>query len=223
MDHPCYKCGHSIEDGKPFCLQCGAPQIRVAMPEASAEPIAEGSPALPAAVHEPGPDFPGAPLSSLPTGWSYALRPCALAAGVAVLLMFLGLNPFVAALGAGFLGVAFSRRRNPGASIGRGAGARLGALSGLLFFGISTALNTLAVAVLHKGAEIRSELLDKLQQWAARYPGPEVQPFLDFVKSPNGFAIMMAGSVIFGFIAFIVLGSCGGALGAALLGRHNRP
>src|ERR1022692_1893972 len=101
MDHPCYKCGHSIEDGKPFCLQCGAPQIRVAMPEAPAEPIAEGSGALPA-VHEAGLGFP-APISSLPTGWSYALRPCALAARVAVLLMFLGLNPFFAALGAGFL------------------------------------------------------------------------------------------------------------------------
>ena len=34
MDHPCYKCGHLVEDGKPFCAQCGAPQIRVAMPEA---------------------------------------------------------------------------------------------------------------------------------------------------------------------------------------------
>src|SRR6202046_4320983 len=34
MDHPCYQCGHIVEDGKPFCAQCGAPQIRVAMPEA---------------------------------------------------------------------------------------------------------------------------------------------------------------------------------------------
>lgn len=221
MDHLCYKCGHSIEDGKPFCLQCGAPQIRVAMPEAPTEPIAEGSPALPGLVHEAGPSFP-VPISSLPTSWSYASRPCALAAGVAVLLMFLGLNPFVAALGAGFLGVAFSRRRNPGGLIGRGAGARLGALSGLLFFGISTFLNTLAVVVLHKGAELRSEQMDKLQQWAARYPGPEVQPVLDFAKSPNGFAILVVASVIFGCIAFIVLGSCGGALGAALLGRHDR-
>ena len=36
MDHSCYKCGHSVEDGKPFCGQCGAPQIRVPMPEAVA-------------------------------------------------------------------------------------------------------------------------------------------------------------------------------------------
>jgi hypothetical protein len=25
MDHPCHKCGHTIEDGKAFCSQCGSP------------------------------------------------------------------------------------------------------------------------------------------------------------------------------------------------------
>jgi hypothetical protein len=92
-----------------------------------------------------------------------------------------------------------------------------------MFFAMSTILQLLAVAVLHKGAEIRSEMLDKVQQAAARYPGPEVQPFLDFAKTPDGFATIMVGSVMFGLVAFIVLGSCGGALGASLLGRHDRP
>jgi len=222
MDHPCHKCGHSIEDGKAFCSECGAPQIRVAIPEAPTEPAPGADRAVPLLVHEAEPSFPSTPMSALPTGWSYAVPQCALAAGVATLLMFLGLNPFVAALGAGFLAVAFSRRRRPGTLLRTGAGARLGALSGLLFFAISATLNALAVAVLHKGAEIRSEQLDKLQQWATRYPSPEAQSFLDFVKSPNGFAIMMVASVIFGLLAFIVLGSCGGALGAAFLGRHDR-
>ncbi len=104
-----------------------------------------------------------------------------------------------------------------------GTGAKLGALSGLLFFGVSTILETLALAVLHKGPEVRSAMLDKVQQAAARYPSSEVQPFLDFVKSPDGFVIMMVASVIFGLVAFIVLGSCGGALGAALLGRRDPP
>jgi hypothetical protein len=30
-------------------------------------------------------------------------------------------------------------------------------------------------------------------------------------------------SVIFGLLAFVVLGSCGGALGAALMRRRDRP
>jgi hypothetical protein len=65
-------------------------------------------------------------------------------------------------------------------------------------------------------------MMEKIQQAAARYPGPEAQPFLDFVRSPNGFAIMMVASVIFGFVAFVVLGGCGGALAATFLGRRDR-
>jgi hypothetical protein len=222
MDHSCDKCGHSIEDGKPFCPQCGAPQIRVAMPEipAGLTPVNEVAPAL---DPEAGLSFSTSPIAPLPLTGAYPIQPCALAAAVALGLTLLGLNPFVAALVSGFLAVAFFRRRSPGAAIRSGAGARLGAFSGFLFFGISTILETLAVVVLHKGAEIRGAMLDKVQQAATRYPGAEAQPFLDFVKSSDGFAIMMVASVIFGFLAFVVLSSCGGALGAAFLGRRDRP
>jgi hypothetical protein len=223
MDHSCYKCGHSIEDGKAFCSQCGAPQIRVAIPEAVAEAILPDNSVLPGLVGEAEQRFPGAPISSAPTRWSYTLRPCALAAGVAVVLMFLGLNPFVAALGAGFLGATFFQRHRPGTVIRPAGGARLGAFSGVLLFGMSTILELLAVVILHKGAEIQSEMMDKVQQAAARYPGPQVQPFLDFVKSPGGFAFMMVASLVFGLIAFAILGGVGGAVSAGLSGRRNRP
>lgn len=224
MDHPCHKCGHSIEDGKPFCSQCGAPQIRVAVPETFAEATPQADGGARAFDREVGSSASGIPVGSPPpVSGASDLRPCALAAIVAVGLTALRLNPFVAALGAGFLAIAFSRRRGPGTLVRGGSGARLGAVSGILFFAMSTVLELLAVALLHKGAEIRSQMLDKVQQAAARYPGPEVQPFLDFVKAPDGFAIMMVASVIFGLLAFVVLGSCGGALGAALLGRRDRP
>jgi hypothetical protein len=222
MDHPCYKCGHSIEDGKAFCPECGAPQIRVTISEVSPEhaPAADGG--VPALTHAMEPGSLRIPVSFPPLSGAHPLQTCALAAAVSFGLTLLGLNPFVAALGTGFLAVAFTRRRSPGTLIRGGAGARLGALSGLMFFAISTTLNTLAIAALHKGAEIRSEQLDRFQQWATRYPGPGVQPFLDFVKSPNGFAIMMAASLVVGFVAFVVLGGCGGALAATILGRRDR-
>jgi zinc-ribbon domain len=222
MDHPCHKCGHTIEDGKPFCSQCGAPQIRVAIPETFVEAAPQGDGSVRALDRELAPSSSVIPIGSLPGSEAHTLRPCALAAIVAVGLTALGLNPFVASLGAGFLAVAFYRRGGPGISIRSGSGAKLGAVSGVLFFAMSTILELLAVALLHKGAEIRGQMLDKIQQAAARYPGPEVQPFLDFVKSPDGFAIMMVASVIFGLLAFVVLGTCGGALGAALLGRRDR-
>jgi hypothetical protein len=224
MDHPCHKCGHSVEDGKPFCAECGAPQIRVLVAEAPAELVATGDRISPPLVHEAEPGFPGVSTAPLPNGsLPLAVRPCALASGIAALLMFLGLNPFVGALVTGFLAATFSQRRSPGTAIRPVAGARLGAFSGVLLFGMSTILELLAVAVLHKGAEIRSQMMEKIQQATARYPGPEVQPFLDFVKSPGGFTFMLVASLIFGLVAFAILGGLGGAISSALSGRRNRP
>ncbi len=223
MDHPCHKCGNSIEDGKPFCAQCGAPQIRVAIPEALAAPILAADGPTPSRVDETGMILPTIPASSVSGGLSRDIKPCSLAAALALVLTFLGLNPFVAALGAGSLAVVLSRRGGTGILIRPTAGARLGALTGLLLFGMSTLFETLAVAVLHKGADLRGQMMEKIQQAAVRYPGPEVQPFLDFAKSPDGFAFMVVASVIFGLLAFIALGGLGGALGATLTKRRDRP
>jgi hypothetical protein len=222
MDHSCYKCGQTIEEGKPFCPHCGAPQIRVAIPEAALQPAHGGEPAAPALGRELSLEASGTPEASSLARWHQA-QPAVLAAGVALLLMLLHLNPFVAALGTGFLAVVFARRRAAGAGIRTAVGARLGALSGLLFFGMLTFLETLAVAVLHKSGEVRGQLIDKIQQAAARYPGPEVQPFLDFARSPSGLAFMLGASLVFGFLAFIALGAIGGALGASFLGRRDPP
>jgi hypothetical protein len=219
MNHPCYRCGHSIEDGKAFCPECGAPQIRVILPEAPAREAVAGAGAaisdeyVQPVLHRE----PAAPLSS----GSHDVKPCALAAAIALGLTFLGLNPFVAALGGGWLAVVLSGRRALG-TLRPATGARLGAMSGLFLFGVSTLFETLAVIFLHKGVELRAQVLDKVQQISQRYPGPEVQPFLDFVKTPEGFAFMMAGSVIFALVAFIALGSAGGAIAASVMGRGNR-
>jgi zinc-ribbon domain len=223
MDHPCHKCGQSIEDGKAFCAHCGAPQIRVMTPESPAERAVAGGPGLPSAVHEATPVFPGTAIGSEPSRWSRFLRPCALAAGVAALLMSVGLNAFVGALGAGFLAATLAERRSPGSITRAATGATVGGLSGLLLFCLSAFLETLAVVVLHKGADLRSQMMEKVQQAAARYPGPEVQPFIDFVKSPGGFAFMLVASLIFALVMFMVLGGVGGAVSAAFSGKRNKP
>jgi MFS family permease len=222
MNYPCHKCGRTLEEGRPFCPDCGAPQIRVILPEANPQPVLAGEGAVLQGHAEALPVLPSDSASALPAPWSHDLKPCGLAAIIAIALSLVGLNPFVAALAAGWLAVTFSRRRMLGTALKPAAGGRLGALTGLLIFGISTIFETLAVVLLHKGAELRSEMLDKVQQVAQRYPGPEVQPLIDFVKTPEGFAFMMVGSVIFGLVAFIALSGLGGALGAWFLGRGQR-
>src|SRR5208282_4022733 len=105
VEHSCYQCGTSVEDGIPFCRQCNAPQIRVATAEAitPAEMIPENlsphySTALPAASID----------------WPHALRAAALAGLLAVILVAILRQIFALdMLTSGFLAVYFYRRRNP--------------------------------------------------------------------------------------------------------------
>jgi hypothetical protein len=163
------------------------------------------------------------PTVSLAIQWSNALPACALAAAIAAVLIALGLMvPFLAVAGAGFLAVIFYRRRNPGVVIKAAAGARLGAVSGLLCFGMSAILEALAVAVFHKGAVLRDKMLEAIQQAASRTSDPQAVAMLDYLKSPAGMAVMIVVVLIFAFVAFIVLSSLGGALGGTILGRAER-
>jgi hypothetical protein len=220
MEHPCHSCHQAVEDGVPFCQHCGAPQIRVAM----VEPLLASEPA---AAEGQSPDaFPTTQHVSQvasPIEWQNALPACALAAAIAAVLMALGLMvPFLAVVGAGFLAVGFYRRRNPGVLINAGAGARLGAVSGLLCFGMSAVLEALALAIFHKGAVLRDKMLEAIQQAASRTTDPQAVAMLDYLKSPAGVAVMTVFVLIFAFIAFVVLSSLGGALGGILLGRADR-
>jgi hypothetical protein len=221
MDHPCYKCAQLVEDGVPFCAHCGAPQIRVTLPDLSPATVALGAEA--SAQDNPVlPGYPTAPPAYLPTGWVGTLQPCALAALISVLLIALGLNPFVAMLGAGILAVIFYRRRSPEMVIKAGTGARLGALSGLFCFGMSATLEAIRVAVLHEGPKINNAMLQAIQQAATKSNDPQVTAALDYFKSAPGLGVMLLFALVSAFFASIILGSIGGALGGAFLSRRNR-
>jgi hypothetical protein len=221
MDHPCYKCGQLVEDGVPFCAHCGAPQIRVAIPDPSpatvssaGEASAQSNPVLPGS--------PNASLAYLPMRWVGTLQPCAFAALISALLIALGLNPFVAMLGAGMLAVILFRRRSPDIVIKAGTGARLGAISGLFCFGMSATLEAIRVAVLHEGPKISNAMLQAIQQAATKSNDPQVTAALDYFKSPQGLAVMLLFALVSAFFASIILGSIGGALGGVFLSRRDR-
>jgi hypothetical protein len=130
--------------------------------------------------------------------------------------------PLIAAIGAGFLAVAFYRRRNPQAVVTPRAGARLGALCGILCSGMAAILLPVRVAVMHEGGAIRDSLLEAIQQTSTRYSDPQFQATLDFWRSSTGLGMMLACLVLFGVVALVILGAVGGALGGATLGRRSR-
>jgi len=221
MEQSCYKCRQAVEEGTAFCPHCSAPQIRVVI----AEPAAPLAYAAAGAESQDSTALPASqivPVLALPMQWSQALRPCALAALVASLLMSLGLNPFVAMFSVGFLAVVFYRQSRRGIVIKTSSGAALGALGGLLWFAMSSIFEALVVIFLHKGPELRNELLAKIQQAASQTSDPQVVAVFERFKTQGGLEFLMLMGLVFAFLASIVLGSLGGALGGAILGRRDR-
>jgi hypothetical protein len=224
MDHPCYKCGHLVEDGKAFCSQCGAPQIRVIMPEATAPAAITGgvsSTELPIF----SPDSPVIRVPALGTGivWPRALRVCAVAAAIAVLITALRLMvPVLSVLSTGVLAVIFYRTRNPTWRGDARSGAQLGAVSGLVFSAISAIFGALAV-VLVQSAQIRQQMTIALQELASHSTDPQIQAALDLLKRPEDLASKLLSSILLMAVFSVAAGSLAGALTGAFLGRRNRP
>ena len=232
MDHLCYKCGQSIEDGKAFCLQCGAAQIRVAMPEPAAAPVAENvspdvslndSPAF--SPDPPGVSAPlGVPALSTAIEWRRGSRACAIAALSSALVMGLHLiAPLMAGLGAGFLAATLYHRRNPAWGLTARSGAQIGAVGGLFFFGISAIFEALKVALLHTSGEVRQKMLEALQQAASRSTDPQAQAVVERLNTPEGLAVMLIFFLVVLLVVSIAAGSLAGALSGVFLGRRNRP
>jgi zinc ribbon protein len=228
MDHPCHKCGHSVEDGKAFCSQCGAPQIRVVMPE-TVPPSVEGN-----ATADHLPVFPmdrpsvpgslGVPVHSSGVQWSTGFRVCGIAASIAFLVAALRLMvPPLAVFGAGCLAVILYRRRSPNWRADAGSGAQLGAISGLLFSGILAIFAALMVALWQAGGQVHQVMVDALQQVAARSNDPQVQAALDFLKTPEGLASKVLRGMVVSVLVSIAAGAIAGGLTGALLSRKNRP
>jgi hypothetical protein len=216
MEQSCHKCGQTVEEGTPFCAHCGAPQIRVAIPEPVE--VLPGEKALQGQLVETA----RSQAMPVPLPWARALLPCALAALLGALSMLLGLAFPAAVLGAGFLAVALYRQRTAGA-VRAGLGAKLGAISGILCFGISAVFVALAATVPDFRVKIRAQILDEIQKAAATRAGdPQVQAALDQLKTPEGLAMMLViGSALL-FVFFIAIASLGGALGGAIMSRQDR-
>jgi len=222
MDHPCHKCGQSVEDGVPFCSHCGAPQIRVTVAEPV--PLVSGN-VTSSELHESVvASHLRSPALLVEIDWPRALRACSIAALISILVMSLRLVvPLLAVLGTGFLAVTFYRYRNPTWKVTARSGAQLGAVAGLLCSGIIAIFSAIAFAVLRSGGQVRQQVLEALQQVASRSNDPQVQATLDLLKNPEG----LAGKLVLATVGFLLLsvaaGSLAGALTGAFLGRRNRP
>lgn len=220
MDHSCHQCGVLVEDGTAFCRQCNAPQIRVAGLE------------LPASRPVPDENLSSPPpyLAALPGAieWRHALPAAALAGLVAAVAMAITGGGFgLGMLASGAFAVLIYHRRSPQTSLTAGVGARLGAVTGFISSVALALLLSLEMAFLHTGSqlrqELRSTLLQSIEQAANRAgTDPQTQQAVQFLRSPQGLALMLSLGILVTFLLFMLCSSIGGAISAALLGKRKQ-
>jgi len=218
VEHSCQQCGVTIEDGRPFCPQCRAPQIHVQV--ASAEP--------PASLPLTPPDQLGAGVSLEPTlpaaylGQAGSRRilnrrsavRAALKAGV--LGVFIGALPFIGIVLTGYLAVYFYRRERglvPVAALS----SRVGGAAGVVAFAINAALMTLRIFVFHAQQEYIDFLTQIARKIGADPADPNIQAGIRNLFTPAG----LAASLFFWMLIAVALASIGGALASFFLRTRN--
>ncbi len=122
---------------------------------------------------------------------------------------------------AGALAVRFYRRRRPQTTISAGMGARLGAASGLLGFFFYSIPQALRLAFFHLGGSVREAMQKAIEQSAAQSPDPKAQEIMRNLMSPGALAAFLTLLVVLFFLAFLVLSSLGGAIGASVWGNKE--
>jgi hypothetical protein len=129
-------------------------------------------------------------------------------------MMFIGLFGLWM-LAAGVLSVVLYRRRTRGGMLFPRAGARLGAVSGLVGFAL------FAFVTVPTGL-FRAMMLEMIRKYASQRSDPQVQAlterWLELLKSPEGLAAWLVGLLLF----LIVASAVGGALGSVFVNRRGR-
>lgn len=201
----------AVEDGRPFCPHCRAPQISVKVADAETEVVAatlldEFSPEIPAETRD---------VSGKSMDRALAAR-SAIKAGV--LGFFLGMFlPFLAIVLAGALAVYFYRRES-GVALSTALGSRLGSAAGVVAIGIQSIFFTIWIFVFHRQQEYIDSVTRVLHSVGADASIPEIQTSLRTMFTPMGLAF----TLFFVMMIALVLASIGGAL-ASLWMRPRHP
>jgi len=133
------------------------------------------------------------------------------------LFTFFGIGIFTG----GLISVALYRRRNLGKDLNSGLGARLGLVSGAVGFGVFAVVRAMEMTVTHAGPELRAQVMKALEQRAAEYPAAQAQQMMQYLQSAQGWALFVALLTIFTLLAFLLISTLGGVIGAVVLKRRG--
>ena len=223
MDHICYKCQASIDETLPFCPHCGAPQIRVDVPEedASTSPSAPTPDVYPSSWPPPAP-----PYQSSTVQWNFAAKGAVLSGLISAVLSgipIVGFGCCLWLLGGGALAVWLYQRRVPGTVVTPGVGMRIGALSGVFGFLATTVLWVILFA--KNSRELRTVFAEQMEKSIAQNPDPRAQDmarqFVSYLNTPEGLATFFVLGLVIMAVVYVVFSAAGGALGASMFARRR--
>ena len=193
-----------VEDGRPFCPHCRAPQVRVLIEPQPAEAVIGPSstdayariPSISAAVRSGGLD-------------RIAVR-AAIQAGL--LGLIISLIPFLGVVLTGALAVVLYRRAGGGV-LSASAASRVGAAAGTVSFAISSFFMVVRIVVFHAQREYHDMIMKVAQSFGLDPKGPDVQEMIHMMTTPAGLAV----TLLFSFIIGVALAAIGGAVAGSLI------
>jgi hypothetical protein len=207
-----------MEQGRPFCPQCRAPQISVRVASSEGIPSTSSVASEDFSSHLP----PEAQLAASELRQATSRRTlerraavhAALKAGV--LGVFIGVIPFLGIVLTGYLGVYFYRRENGLVPVAALA-SRVGGAAGVVAFAINAVLMTVRIFVLHAQQEYIDFLTQIAQKMGADASDPNIQAAIHNLFTPTGLTV----SLFFWMLISVALASIGGALASFFLRTRN--
>jgi hypothetical protein len=203
-------CGAQLPPDSLFCHKCGKPQREVIAPEPEPASVAElVSPVAAPVAAETQP--PALNFRNL-----IAMRIAFIVAPVAFLLSWIPALNLVWWITAGFLAVFFYRRRT-GVLLNVRAGVRLGWITGVIMFAVTTVIFTLTVVPLAANGGIAALFRQQLKNPS----DPNVQEALRMLETTPGLATILLVMLFMLFVFITLLSMAGGALGAKFVSRSE--
>ena len=145
-----------------------------------------------------------------------AVRIAFVVAPIAFLLSWIPALNLVLWITAGFLAVFFHRRRT-GVLLNVRAGVRLGWITGVIMFAITTVIFTLTIVPLAANGGIATLFRQQLKNPS----DPNVQEALRMLETTPGMATILVVMLFMLFVFITLLSMAGGALGAKFVSRSE--
>ena len=122
----------------------------------------------------------------------------------------------------GILAALLYHRAHAGTLRG-GKAARLGAMAGAIAFAATALFTVLAIVLLNSQQKFHDLMMQAIEQGVANQSEPEVQAFLQWLHTPQGFGTVLAFGMLGALLLSMLFSAVGGVIGSTLFRDRSQP